>query len=424
MEMNLRRPLSILSPFMVFFACCPQALAFNSNSNRQIIPLGEAFMGNAGVGRATDTGAVYYNPAGLTDMTSGRVSVSSSVYADFNYRYDGAFYIDSTNVGYKASGFNTIPSFYAASYKLADWYAALSILVPNSLQFENRVPFTTLSTNSDIVQTLRTSDLWLGLSLAHKIDERWSLGVSLFGIQHQEAQTLGTDIQYPAAPLANLNTGLDQTTLSTMGLSAVVGVSFVATDWLRFGLRAQTALIQVYGQADTYEANHTVKAGAITTTGENLQGTPANYRLPFDFTLGTALTPSDWFALLVDVSLQLGASYDSIPGSLLSESVDLSPTPRVNVGLEFKPAQWMPLRFGFYYNPSANGGDQTVEGYETENFTGLTAGLSVKTAKVETGVGGFYIWSSGQVTPYGAPGTTSPASIRGVGGLLTASYIL
>ena len=50
------------------------------NSNPNLIPFGEteSFLGNAGVGRANDTGAVYYNPSGLAELESGRISVSAA----------------------------------------------------------------------------------------------------------------------------------------------------------------------------------------------------------------------------------------------------------------------------------------------------------------------------------------------------------
>jgi hypothetical protein len=408
----------------LLLAC--SARADNSNTNRQVVPLGEteAFMGNAGVGHASDTGAVYYNPAGLADMASGRVSVSSSVYTNISYHYDGLFYLDNTNVGYQASGFNTIPSFYAASYKLGEWTGAISILVPSSIQLENRAPFATPNTQSNIIQTVRDSDLWVGLSLAHKIDSQWSLGATLFGIQHQEANSVGLDLQFPVAPTSSGITSMNQISLNVVGLSAVIGTTYVPTDWLHLGLRFQTALIQLYGQANTFAVQHKTSGGVISTTGESLFGTPANYRLPFDFTLGTALIPCDWFLFLADVSLQLGANYSSIPASSIGDQVNLTPTPRINLGMELKPTQWLPLRFGFYYNPSANGEDSSIEGYDAENFFGVTAGIGIKTSRVETGLGGFYIWSNGQTTPFGNPGGTATSSVRGVGGLLTTSYLL
>ena len=113
--------------------------------------------------------------------------------------------------------------------------------------------------------------------------------------------------------------------LGVFGLSGVFGATFIATDWLRLGLRMQTPLIKLRGNANTFQVSHAVDAGAITTQSEDKIGTDAAYQLPFDFTFGTALVPVNWFALLVDISLQLGTTYDSIPDSLLNEEVSLKP---------------------------------------------------------------------------------------------------
>ena len=175
------------------------AFASNANSNPQIMPFGEseAFLGNAGVGRATDTGAVFYNPSGLAEIESGRVTVNGSIYMGFKTKTDSLIRLDETDIPYEASGFNTIPGFYVAALRLGDWTGALSVLVPSSIQVENRVPFETPNTRGNLLQTTRQSDLWLGLSVARKLGDRWAVGMSIFGIYHEEALSLGVDIRFP-----------------------------------------------------------------------------------------------------------------------------------------------------------------------------------------------------------------------------------
>ena len=409
----------------IFFASL--TWADNSNTNRQILPIGEseAFLGNAGVGRAHDTGSVFYNPAGLMELDSGRVSMTGSLYLNFSTQSDAIVRFDNTDVGYQASGFNTIPAFYVATMRFSDlWSGAFSVLVPNYIEVENRVSFTTPNTRGNIVQNLRSNDLWLGVSLAHQIDSSWNIGVSLYGIQHQEAQTIALDANFPAMANNTVTTSLSQEKLSVLGLSAILGISYFVTDRFELGLRAQSPLIQMSGTADTFQSVHQVANGAVTSKGEDLRGTPAAYRLPVDFTLGTAWTPSDWAALLLDVSLQLGASYSSIPGSALSDSVNLKPTPRFNLGVELRPTPHLPIRAGFYYNPSANGMDPTQDGYLSENFYGVTAGVGINSSKVETGVGAFYLWSSGKAVPVNGNGSSSLLRSHASGVLLTVSYLL
>jgi hypothetical protein len=372
------------------------------------------------VGRADDTGAVYYNPSGLAELREGRVAVSGAVYLSFNTHYDAVLHIDNTDVPFEESGFVTIPSTYVATRRLGDWVGALSVLVPSSFQENNRLPFTTPNYQSNILLSQNVSELWIGLSAAHKLGEHWSLGLSVFGIQHEETSTLGYDLGNPATMM--FGTLLSQTDFNVFGFLATIGASYIATDWLRFGLRAQTPLLQVYGKETAFRAIHPLTlTGAPQTKLDDVTG-PANYAMPFDFTLGTALTVSDVLALLADVSLQLGGSYSTFPSSATFNGVvTLKPTPRFNLGMELKPAPAFPVRLGLYYNPSADGGSPGDSNFLKQDFYGLTAGVGLNDVHVRTSVGAFYAWSNGLATPAG--GTTGALiSSRGIGALLTTAY--
>jgi long-subunit fatty acid transport protein len=404
----------------------PASAALADNSNRQILPLGEseAFLGNTGVGRATDTGGVYYNPAGLAELRANRVSVTGSVYVNITTQTDAIVHLDGADVPYKASAFNTIPATYAGAYRWDEWVVAFSVLVPSSIQVENRVPFTTLNTRSNLVHTTRISDLWIGLSAARRLNEQWNVGASFFGVQHQESNSTALDLQYPGSTSSKVTTSIQQMNLNVFGFSAVLGVSYQPTPWMSLGFRAQSPLLSVYGKADSFQSTHGVTGGVITNSGEDLQGTAASYQLPIDMTLGTAVSPWSTLTLLADVSLQVGSTYDSIPASTSNSHVDLKPTPRFNLGVEFKPTPTFPIRMGFFYNPSANAGSPGTVGFLQEDFYGVTAGIGLNSSRVETGIGAFLLQSTGQSTPFGADGTVSSLSTRAVGALLTASYLL
>jgi long-subunit fatty acid transport protein len=393
------------------------------NANPNLVPLGEneSFMGNTGIGLANDTGAVYYNPAGLTLLPSGRVSVSGAVYLAFATHTDALVNVDSTNVPFDASGFNTIPSTYVATRRVGDWVLALSVLVPDSIKLNNRLPFSTPNTRDNIVYSLETSELWLGLSAAHKLDDAWSVGLTLFGIQHEETQTLGLDLQN-AANASVFASSIQQSDLETLGLVAVAGVSYAASDWLRLGLRAQTAFLQVSGSGTSYQVTHALTSATPTTSGEDVSGT-ANYAMPFDFGLGAALMPADWLTLAADASVGLGTSYTPLPqSSIFNQSVTLKVTPRFNFGVEARPTPAVPLRFGAFFDPSASGGHPGDAGYSSEDYYGVTAGVGLNDEHVRTCAGGFYIWSTGSATPSGETGTTAPIRSHGEGVLLTTAY--
>jgi hypothetical protein len=396
-----------------------------TNSNPNYLPFGEtqSFLGNAGVGRSNDTGAIYYNPAGLTEVHEGRVSVSGAIYVSFSTHYDAIAHTDNTNVPFDYSGFNAIPSTYVAMRRFGDWALALSILVPNSLKLDDHATFTTPNVAGNLVYSLDQSDLWVGLSAAHMIGDRLSVGMTLFGIEHEETDIIAVDASNVnvAAPDSVFSTLFTRRSMASFGLLGTFGVSCRATDWLRFGVRAQTALVQLYGKGESFQVQRTLN-GTPSSQGENVKGT-ANYGIPFDFSVGTALSPETWMTVLFDVSLQLGLSYSTLPESVLGNSqVNLVPTPRLNAGVELTPAPAFPLRLGAYYVPSANGGRPGDSGFERQDFYGLTAGVGINDEHIRTSLGGFYVWSTGQSTPSGALGSTAAVSSRALGGLLSTAY--
>jgi hypothetical protein len=414
-------------PRRLALAACASLVLLGSparadNKNPNLIPLGEteSFLGNAGVGRATDTGAVYYNPAGLAELDAGRVSVSGAVYLAFAEHYDSFVYLDNTNVPFDASGFVTIPSSYVATRRLGDWVGALSVLVPQSLELDGRLPFTTPNTSDNILYSATASELWIGLSLAHMIVDRLYLGVTVFGIDHSGVTTLGLDVQNSQLATA-FASSIARTDYTNLSLLTTVGLSYLATDWLRFGVRAQSTNVQVYGNADAYQVTHTTPVtGAPQTQTIDVKG-PANYTIPFDFSVGAAVMPADWLTVLADVSVQLGTSYTEFPdgGPTYSNYVSLDTTPRFNAGAELRPVKEVPIRVGFFYNPSAEGLDRSVDGYSKEDYLGVTAGVGINDEHVKTSIGGFYTWSNGEATN---GGVTAALNSHGEGVLLTTAY--
>jgi hypothetical protein len=390
-------------------------------ANRALIPLGEreSFLANAGTGDADDTGAVYYNPAGLTGIRADKVSVLGSVYLSYTTKTDSVAVLDNTNIPYNAGGFNSIPVTFVFSKKLGDWDVAFSMLIPDSIQTENRASFTTPNTTGTILQSYRDNDIWLGLSAAHVIDSKWSVGVTLFGIQHSETNVAAVVIDV-ANQTNTFSTSDARSDLQTLGFSLDMGVAYRPIPQIGLGLRLQSPMIQVSGSANTYSANRSSVAAGTTEDNANVTG---NYQLPLDMTIGAAFNVGQYLEFLTDLSLQVATTYDSIPNSTLNTHYDTGPTPRVNLGIEIKPDPSYPIRTGFFYNPSAvhNLNAQSTEA--KEDYLGVTLGMAVITKHVETGVGVFYLWANGQNVPANATDQLANSSSSGFGGLLTTAYV-
>ena len=400
--------------------------AFADIYNRQILPLGEgeAFMANTGTGGCADTGAVYYNPAGLIGIIHSRMAVTGSTYLSFGIKADSIARVDTPpqNISYEAKGFNTIPASYVLTYILDQAVIAFSVLIPDSLQFDNRSNFKTTNTQGVIIESYRTSDLWVGGSFAKRIDEKWSVGGTLFGIQHSETSLTEAMIDIPTSA-NSLVSSISRSDFSVFGFSLNLGVLYKFSDVVSFGLRLQTPLVSVSNHANTLVNGRTVATGVVTASDEDHPIGTAQYQLPLDTTLGARFHPTESWNIYSDISFQAGTQYTELPGSSITSDVNTDPTFRYSVGTEFKITDKIPVRFGLFYNPSAlhqfknNGQSQTKI-----NYFGITSGLSYIVEHVETGLGFFYISGSGQSTTDGAPGNAANYTASGFGALLSTAY--
>jgi hypothetical protein len=422
--MRAARPLTATGAWGGLLGFClassASGVARADNANPNIIPLGqnEAFLGNTGTGRPTDTGAVYYNPAGLAELGSTQVSLSGTVYASVHEHSSGIAVIENTNIPFDASGFDAIPTALVLTRPLGDWMGAFSVLVPLSLQFDDHTSLAIPNVLTNLVFSTSETEVWYGLSIARKLGPHWGVGASLYGVQHGETDVLGLDTVNPST--GAFITSLQRENLSVYGLLGILGISYVASDAVRFGLRAQTAMAQVYGKGESYSITRGVAQTALPIPSEDVTG-PANYRIPFDFSLGTAVKPAEWLTLMGDLSLQLPTSYQAFPASINNETVTLRATPRLNLGAEGLVTPSNPVRVGFYFNPSARGGQPGDPNFEKLDYYGLTAGVGMNREHVRTSVGGFYIWSHGQMTST-APAASS-LSITALGAMITTAYV-
>jgi hypothetical protein len=97
---------------------------------------------------------------------------------------------------------------------------------------------------------------------------------------------------------------------------------------------------------------------------------------------------------------------------------------RGNLGTKWMLSNHHALLSGFMFNPSALPvGVTTFGNFAQEDFKGITLGLQFTSSTLTTGVGGFFLWATGQ---YQIANTTqtSPLEHQLYGFIMTASYKL
>lgn len=397
--------------------------------NRQIIPLGEkaAYMANTGTADSSASGAVYYNPACLAGIKDNKISVSGSVYFTFNVNFDALARIDNTNISYQAKGLNTIPSTYISTFKKWNSTFAFSVLMPDSIQVEGAQKFSTPNTSGVLTPYQNKKSIWAGLSGSRVLDEKWSIGATVFGIQYSNANQFATTVNF-LTPSNTVASSVNRTDVTVYGLSWVLGLLYKASQDLEIGYRIQTPILQVAGTANTYTENASSISGTVSTQIEDKQGIPAHYDLPTDTTLGIAYRLHPKVKALLDLSYQWGVDYKSIPDSTISttssDAYVSDPTARSNAGLEWKCTDKMSVVGGFFYNPSSihQLSSKTIGKIKADIF-GTSAGLLLAEDHIQTGLGLFYLWGNGQSLLGPPDNLLVGTSVNGGGVLLTTSYV-
>ena len=183
---------------MGYLGCAQQGnYRFNNFGNRTILLAGNV------TGSVEDFGLAYYNPARLTEVKTNGFAFNAKAYEYGTYKLKNA--VDE-NSAPKDSQFSAIPSTAAGTFSLFGSRFAYSLFTKYSTRA--RLTYRTDIIEDDIISQLPGQESYIidfalnnvlneqliGLTWAHAINEKFSLGISVFGsIYKQEG---GTNLEY------------------------------------------------------------------------------------------------------------------------------------------------------------------------------------------------------------------------------------
>lgn len=337
------------SLMFVLFVVAPRVTAADA-TNRNLLPIGEheSLRANAGIGASTP-GSVFHNPAGLAHLTQSQLSVSGTTLMYFRSSTDRLIQLDAA-VPYDASGFAPIPATLISTYKLGNYTAATAILVPDLLTLDNRQRHTTPSFELTLLQSIRQQTLWLGGSLARRLGDRLAVGISVFGVNRTEISNAFFQFTQSAMPGA-VNQTLSSQTIGTLGLTAILGVSYQATDAITLGLRIEPPFLQIRSKANVYQSS--LASDGMTTTLTELEkdGVAYNDPRPADIGIGIAIKASAAVTVYVDAALQLPTTFTPIddPDVGPPDETTLELAPRMSIGIDLQAAPSLSIHTGMFY---------------------------------------------------------------------------
>jgi long-subunit fatty acid transport protein len=373
-------------------------LAYNTN----ILPLGdkEALMGNTGTGGMGSTGAVFYNPAALMQLEGSSFSLSGSAYMAYSFEATPFTVIDDDRLDYKGSGFQSVPTSLVMARTLGNWRVAFSLLVPSQFKYEGQQDWAFDLDGAryqlKILQNYSESMFLGGLSAAHRINERWSWGVSVHGQYFSYLSASDVRISSVDDPT---RTAISTTRDQRAPISAyVLGGLHRQGDKLGLGLRVALPSIRIRGKGEHYAYEYLALLGTTPPTVQetDLTGLKADFETPFDVRLGATYRSGERLKLAMDASYGSGVAYDVVSGQGYSEREELESTFRLSAGAEVAVQKQRALLVGLSWAPSTT----TSAGISnTITFLSYTAGVKLTLGRSETTVGYFGALGDGAL-PY------------------------
>ena len=364
--------ISLLVPASIFLTALT---SFAGIYNYMEVVVGEkaAGMGGAFTAVADDATATYYNPAGIIHIPFNSMSASANAMT-FKTR-KGKFFLSNKE---ELTSFDFIPNFWGVTASTSIGKIGLSIVVPESDNFELHEKYSNISLLGFDWNTARDdiifeSDTYMvGPSYAFSVLPGLSGGVSLYFIYNAFTED---GYNYWDTDYTDVSDGKNYSLLwensakkngTGMGVTGKIGFLYKSDGWLRIGavfrppsqISEEVKVSQVVYLSEISDDMTVVK----NFMRGNAEGTVSYARkLPFTTTVGIAVLPSERTTISLDVSyfgpveykektITLDENLDQVEAQ---RDVVLNEVINGSLGIEYMLTPRIPLRAGLFTDISA-----------------------------------------------------------------------
>ncbi|NVK26571.1 MAG: hypothetical protein HWE14_00940 [Flavobacteriia bacterium] len=355
--------------------------------SQNLMPLGdiESLIGNTGTGGVHSTGAVYYNPAALTDLSGTNFSFSGNAYFRFQFKSKPFLTIQGEELDFEGSAYRSLPSSLISTKNWGDWTLGFSLVIPSSFYIEGK-EFWQLNNAGDPLniqaQHNFSEDYFLaGFSAARKLGNGWSVGGTLTGQYYYYLSTVGVNI-YSVNNPSIVSVTSNRQTLESYSLYLNVGI---LKRWEKFsmGLRVITPSIRLSGSGDFYAFNYT---SGTPSQEIDIIGGRVHKVTPVDFRLGFTYNFNENWMWAVDGAYTLETEHNYYDGQAPVDESSPSNL-RISSGVSGTVKEGRDVYFGMSYNPyRANLNGREV----TQSLVSVTGGSRIQIGKSMNSIGVFY----------------------------------
>jgi long-chain fatty acid transport protein len=316
---------------------------------------GNALAG-AMVARADDPSALFFNPAGITQLPGLQMMAGAT------------FIMPSTNVTTypnspkavttKSVDNTWIPAHLYATYQATEKvWLGLAVFSPFGLgtEFPEDWPGRYNSYKA-IIQTIDINP-----NIAFKVNDKFSFALGLDLMYFD----LNLKRKIPSAPFAKRDVGDIDGSLQgdTLGMGFNVALHGQPYDWLRLGFSYRSQVTQnITGDATFVRPPAFKSSPALSTLFNNTTGT-GKITLPDEFYFGAAFYPIKDFSVEVGAIWTRWSTYNALSitynpapypgGTTTTEVKNWSDVWRPFIGFEYKAANWLDLRAGYAFDQEA-----------------------------------------------------------------------
>jgi long-chain fatty acid transport protein len=342
-------------------------------------------LGGAMVGRADDPSALFYNPAGITQLPG------------MQFMAGATFIMPSTNVNtyqggvWRSTGTEDnvwFPPHMYATYQFNDslWFG-LAAFSPFGLGTEFDSNWVGRYNNYEaVIQTLT-----LNPNVAYKITDKLSAAAGLdfmyFDITYKKKIPGYTELTTPIAmrnPMLDSDISLEG---DSWGYGWNVGLHYKAFDWMSLGLAYRSEVSHnIHGTADftksmysNYPAtfyNDTDASAKVTLPAELFMGVNFKILPRLTWEVGAIWTQwSSYQELKVKFDEPVAYLSNGTPISTMTATKKYKDVWRINTGLEYKALDWLDLRLGYVWDQEPSRDEYADYLVPASNRHMITSGL-------------------------------------------------
>jgi long-chain fatty acid transport protein len=338
-------------------------------------------MGFAFTAQADDPSAIYFNPAGLTQLKGQNIMVGVTYVRENGNEFTGTTPLTggaTVSETQKSLNFFIPNAYYTRTTNSGNVAYGVGIFSPFGLGQEYKDKHTSIFRNQITMIDLQT--IVVNPTIAFKVNEVLSVGG---GIDYMYGRAKLE--QTPVSLVGNLYDGKLKGNGDAWGYN--FGLLLKPTEYLRIGANYRSPFTLEIKDADVNfsNVNAAYGSGLLGTTPSNTKGS-ATVAMPATFALGAAYTMGK-LTVEADADWTFWHSFSSLPITLENQ-VPTAPSTNaqknwkdvcaVRLGVEYRVTDPLALRAGFYYDPTPVPGSTLGPELPDANRLNYTVGAGYK----------------------------------------------